>query len=657
MEAILNRSILAAPRRASTWPLQACSCLFVGLAVAGTSAKAQQVQPAAAENSVLVIGSRLPVTPSGLAQNFTIIDQQQIRAGHPARLEDILARTEGVYVDQAGTGGYSSLYLRGAENSHLLIMVDGVKMNDPTTTRGSAYDLSSIDIAQVERIELLRGPASAIYGGEALAGVLNIIMKKPEGAAVQGSAYAAWGQGDYRKIGGAASFGNQSLTGQFSAGTSNDGSRSSDSLLKLDTVSGAIGLAPGSAVDARIFGHRNTRKGLAYPDDSGGPRLAVIRDKTVRESTDSVFGVQLGWGELQTVRLNGVASVQDRSEHADNAAVDAGIRFPVPAFLSDTEFRRSSLRMTGTREWGPAFSLVAGAEYQKEEGGFSSLGDFDFDGRADDLSFDLTRSTSSMFAEGYARILAGPSLQVGVRRDKITRVGGVTTWHLGAVWPLPDRGATFKASYSEGFKAPSFFALGFPIGANPGLAPETSRNFELIWAQRLDAGGSLLQISAYRIDYRNLVDFVVDPVTFAPLNVNRGLIVVKGIEPKLNWQLSEDLKLRIGLTYLDVGTQDGLAALRNRPVKTASAAAEYKVDRSSSVFAALNYTGDFLDRSNPTADITLGSYSLLDVGYTFNSGPLQATVAIDNLLDRRFEQFVGFPGQERRLRVGMLLRF
>ena len=244
-----------------------------------------------------------------------------------------------------------------------------------------------------------------------------------------------------------------------------------------------------------------------------------------------------------------------------------------------------------------------------------------------------------------------------MRRDKISRIDGVTTWHLGSVWPLPNRSSTFKASYSEGFKAPSFFALGFPIGANPDLEPETSRNVELIWAQRLDARGSLLQISAYRIDYRNLVDFVVDPVTFAPLNVNRGLIVVKGIEPKLNWQVSDDLKLRIGLTYLDVSTQDGLAALRNRPTKTASAGAEYKVDKSSSVFAALNYTGHFLDRSNPTGDITQGSYSLLDVGYMFNSGPLQATVAIDNLLDRSFEQFVGFPGQERRLRVGMRVSF
>jgi len=304
-----------------------------------------------------------------------------------------------------------------------------------------------------------------------------------------------------------------------------------------------------------------------------------------------------------------------------------------------------------------ALSLVAGAEYQKEEGGFSSLGDFDFDGNADNLDFELTRTTTSVFAEGYAQVVKELSLQVGVRHDKITDIDGVTTWHLGAVWELPNRSTTFKASYSEGFKAPSFFALGFPIGANPDLQPETSRNFELTWAQRLDAKGSLLQVSVYQIDHKNLVDFVVDPNTFAPMNVNRGLIVVKGIEPKLNWRVSDDLLVRIGLTYLDISEQDGLAPLRNRPTKTASAGVEYNFDKASSVFAVLNYTGNFLDRSNPTGDITLGSYSILDAGYTFNAGPVQATFAIDNLLDRSYEQFVGFPGQERRVRMGLRVSF
>lgn len=94
--------------------------------------------------TVIVTGTRLPASAAGLAQSVTVIDQAEIQRLHAARVEDILGRVTGAYVDQAGaTGSFASMYMRGAENSHLLILLDGVKLNDPTTTRGSAYDLSA----------------------------------------------------------------------------------------------------------------------------------------------------------------------------------------------------------------------------------------------------------------------------------------------------------------------------------------------------------------------------------------------------------------------------------------------------------------------------------------------------------------------------------
>ena len=117
----------------------------------------------------------------------------------------------------AQSGGFVSLYMRGAENSHLLILLDGVKLNDPTTTRGSAFDLSAIDVSQIERIEVLRGPASAVYGGEALAGVVHIITKRAVAAGVGGSGYVAAGGDDHRKIGGTVSFGSDNRAARRSA--------------------------------------------------------------------------------------------------------------------------------------------------------------------------------------------------------------------------------------------------------------------------------------------------------------------------------------------------------------------------------------------------------------------------------------------------------
>ena len=103
-------------------------------------------------------------------------------------------------------------------------MIDSVRVNDPTTTRGSAYDLSSIDIYQLDRIEVLRGPASAIYGADALAGVVNFISKKGKQSGVGGTAYGAIGQYEYQKAGGSVSGGNDMVQGLLSAGYSHEGS-------------------------------------------------------------------------------------------------------------------------------------------------------------------------------------------------------------------------------------------------------------------------------------------------------------------------------------------------------------------------------------------------------------------------------------------------
>ena len=632
-------------------PVAALCRSMLWLNVAGLSSMAlaqTSATPTSGLPAVLVTASRLPSTPSGLAQNVTVIDQQQLQEANPARLEDILARVTGVYVDQAGkAGGFASLYMRGAENSHLLIMVDGVKVNDPTTTRGSAYDLSSIDVSQIERIEILRGPASAIHGGEALAGVLNIITKKPVGAGLQGSAYGALGQDHYQKIGGSVGFGSETLRAQVGVGRSEDGSSGSDASLRQTTFSGNLRFTPGGGVEGEAFAHRTERKSEAFPDDSGGPRLAVVRQKTLRDATDWLYGVQGGMGITPTLRLQAGVSIYDRKEHADNAPIDGGVRFPVPGFVSDTSFRRTVVHATGTQQLGPDASLVVGLEHQNEDGKLTSVGDFFGLGSPQTLPFDLKRSTNSVFVEGRMQVLPALALQAGLRHDKVEGLSGETTPHLGAVWGLPNGATTLKASYGEGFKPPSFFALGFPIGANPNLRPERSRNLEVTAAHRIDGENTGVQISVFQITIKDLVDF--DGNTFT--NVNRGKIVISGVEPTLKWQVLDQVRTQIGLTLLNISERDGLAPLRNRPEKRATAALTYDIDPRSSVLAVLNTTGGFLDRSNPTGDIYLSGFTTLDASYSIRFGPLHAKVAVDNVLDRKYEQFVGFPGQDRRLRV------
>jgi len=597
---------------------------------------------------VTIVGSRLLSTPTGLAQNVTVIDAKQIQELNPSRVEDILSQVGGVYVDSAGkTGGFSSLYMRAGENSHLLVMIDGVKVNDSTTTRGSAYDLSSIDVNQIERIEILRGPGSAIYGGEALAGVINIITRRRTGTGVQGSVYGGLGQENYSRAGGTVSMGDDALRGQLSLGTMRDGKSTDDAYLRLNTFSGALRFAPGNQFDGEVFAHHTERKSGAFPDDSGGPRLAVNRAKTIRDANDTTYGLHLGWGELQSLRIQGQASVYERKEKADNAAIDAGVRFPVPQFTTDSDFKRTSLQLTAAHNWSATTSMVVGVERQNEKGELTSVGIFGFGGNPDVLTFALDRGTNSIFAEGRFEVAPAVEVQLGIRHDKVEALSGETTPHLGLVWTLPGAGTTLKASYSEGFKPPSFFALGFPIGANPNLKPEQSKNTELTLVQRLGSDGSTAQVSVYQIDYKNLVDF--DANTFT--NVNRGKIVVKGIEPSLNLRIASAVRAQVTATLLDISERDGLAPLRNRPERRLTAYTVYDVTDRSSLHAALNCTGNFLDRSNPTGDIEMPGFATVDAGYTLRWQQFRFTLSVDNLFNRYYEQFVGFPSQDRRFRI------
>jgi vitamin B12 transporter len=621
---------------------------MIGLAAA-LACLSQPVQAQSEGQTVVVTGTRLPLTATGLAQNVTVIDQKEIQEINPARIEDLLAHVTGAYVDQAGmAGGFASLYMRGAENSHLLILLDGVKLNDPTTTRGSAYDLSSIDISQIDRIEVLRGPASAVYGGEALAGVVHIITRRATQTGVSGSAYVAAGGEGHRKLGGAVAFGQDNLRAQISAGRSEEGESGDDNgSVRLNTVSGSLQFAPGGGIEGEVFGTHIDRKGEAFPDDSGGPRLAVNREHSFRDSTDQIYGVKLAGGDARRVLVKGGVSVFDRTEHADNAFVDAGVRFPVPAYVSDTDFRRTNVFVTATHEYSNAASVIVGYEHQNEEGSLTSVGDFFFIGSPQTLTFELDRSTDSVFAEGRFKLTPEVSAQIGLRYDKVEGLGGVSTPHIGLLWDLPNGATTLKASYNEGFKPPSFFALGFPIGGNPDLRPERSKNLEFIAAHRIDNAGSVAQVSVFRTDYTDLVDF--DGATFT--NINRGTIVIKGIEPEIKLRLAERWRLQFGATLLNIDEQDGLQPLRNRPEQRATAAATYDIDGRSTVFVGLNYTGDFLDRSNPTGDIQMPGFTVVDAAYSIRFGSLRIKLAIDNLFDKDYEQFVGFPALGRRLRA------
>src|SRR6185312_10042310 len=209
--------------------------------------------------------------------NVSVLDASQIAARNPSSVVDLLRDLPGLYVQQSGgRGSVVSVFTRGAQPNFTLVLLDGVKANDPTNTRGGSYDFSTLDLNDVERIELVRGPASAIYGSDALSGVINIISRHGSTAPDAGLSAEGGSFGYVRAAG--------HVSGPIGGATANLGLSYTDSgmpveggSLKGTNLDGALDLPEVAGTAISVTGRYNNSIATSFPDSSGGPRLSVLR--------------------------------------------------------------------------------------------------------------------------------------------------------------------------------------------------------------------------------------------------------------------------------------------------------------------------------------------------------------------------------------------
>jgi outer membrane cobalamin receptor len=206
-------------------------------------------------------------------------------------------------------------------------------------------------------------------------------------------------------------------------------------------------------------------------------------------------------------------------------------------------------------------------------------------------------------------------------------------------------------SYATGFKPPSLFALGHPLVGNVQLKPEQSRTVELAIAS--DSNTTAARPIAYRAAvfhsaYENLVDFDAGP---PPRLVNRSEVEIKGYEAAVSARVSDSLNLRAGATGLSFALPEGTPDLRNRPRFRATASAAYSVTPHVTASLYGSWVGRIFDSSVPTGSAYLPPYPLFDASLAFGARDMQIVIAVDNMLDRHFQQFIGFPSRGRRVRL------
>lgn len=609
------------------------------LALAAYAPGADAAPLAPGPEPIVVTASR---TTQGPTSGVAIVDSAEIGRMQPASLLEVLDDLAGIRAfSTGGIGGGSFLSIRGGEPNFTLVLVDGIKVNDPTNSRGGAFDFLAIDPSLVAQVEVARDAVSAIHGSDALSGVVNIRLRAPSAGETGPMLRAQTGSRGDVDLGlgfrGAWQGGGLLLSGSWF---------DSDGLDPGSTLERRQGLA---RLDQRLGGFEARLIGLyadadrsGFPEDSGGRLLAINRERETHDLEMRLVGLTLRRSTGATVRPNLSLSYSRQTDLSATPAIAPGVLDGVPAFTADTSFSRfEAVGDVGVHR-GP-LSATLGLAWQRESGRSDGTIDVGF---PLPTRFDEVRTTRSLFAEATVRPAAGLELNFAGRHDRVADGPHASTGRAAISWQPGGGGPRLFARIGNGYKLPSLFALGHPLIGNPALRPERSRNLEagIDWR---DPAGNAARLTFFDNRFRDLIDF--DPVSFTL--VNRDRVGVQGAELEGHVAIGPRIGLSAALTWLDL---DSPTPLRGRPQWQGSVHAVWQVQDGLELSTAVRANSDFNDSSIPTGFVVTGGHAEWDLGLRYQLSPeLGLEAALRNLTDSRHQDAVGFPAPGRLVRLSL----
>jgi outer membrane cobalamin receptor len=598
-------------------------------------------------DTLVVMATRLKSGLFEIPQTIEIITAGDIAARQAPNVTELLRQAAGLNVIQQGArGGVTSVVLRGGESNFSVVLIDGVKVNDSTNTRGGSYDFSYLDLASIERVEIVRGPMSAIYGSDALAGVINIITRPPDNGAELRAEVGGHGLQSGRVAVGGDRGNLQGMIGVRALREDGDIEGASYEDWGLD---GSIRFDFGESGEAGLLFRHQDAESTSFPEDSGGPVFAVIREvdeRAVRETHGRLFlsrSIGNNWQSDFSI------SRYDRNEQADSPGIAPGVFDGVPPNSADTDFVRSQLSAAFSSDLTENTAIVFGGEWQREEG--ESIGVLDI-GFPLPTDFRLDRDTLSAFTEIDFRVNR-LLLQGSLRWDDPGGIDGESSSQIGASFTLPGDAGGLRLNWGDAFKAPSFFALGHPLVGNPDLESETATSVDFGY-RRIVGSSASIDISIYRNEFENLIDF--DPALFT--NVNRSKVVTEGVELSARFAIGSSVEVDLHLTYAEAEIKDSDAILRGRPKWRGGITANWQINDQWLFAGSLLSLDEFYEVSIPTGGLFLDGYERLDLALSFAaSDKLHIGFAVDNVLDAEYFEAVGFPAAGIRGRVNATYQF
>jgi vitamin B12 transporter len=643
--------------------------LSITALLAPSIALSETAAPAAPPTEEMIVtASHTPRSRTTLSQSVSVIEAEQLNSSISTSLDDVLRFIPGLQVTREGArGGRSQISLRGLDPNHVVILIDGVRLNDPTNSRGGSFDPTTLALLDIERVEIVRGALSAVYGSDALAGAINIITKRAAPSdPLEASVRIRGGRFHTGNVIAQASTGLGNSVGlSFGAALDTFRDPNSDGGYDGTNLKAKINAPLPGGVDLEGFFRLARGSARGFPESSGGPELATLRTMEDRNIREILFGGSL---KVPILDLGGVelrVSRASRREKIDSPGIDPVLPFnpftDVPPSRNSDEYWRWDLSLVsnwtppqieiGPLNLGTRFLIGADAAFENGE----SDAFLNFGGGFESQAFYDHRRTVGVFVEVEESIGEYLTLSGSLRFDTTPDENDRFSPALGAALKIPYTTMVAFGNYSEGFKRPSFYALGSPLIGNPALRLETSRGWELgIRATALD-GKLRGQLSYFDTKVNNLIDF--DTLTFSL--INRSRLVSQGVELEFSWQALEWLDLRGGVTY----NQTNFAGLSepdptNRP--NWRSYAEFAIEPVPSVELALRILA--VSSVKATSFQTgariknLNAYGRVDIRAAWSATDwIDLFIEIENLTNRTYREAVGFESPGIAPRAGITL--
>jgi vitamin B12 transporter len=605
-------------------------------AVAASSGGNSVTNEAESLPSILVTGTRIPTPPENTASPVTVITRDEILATQQRLVADVLRAETGVDIVRSGQpGGNTSLFLRGANSSHTLVLVDGIRMNN---SFNNAFDFSQLAADNIEQIEILRGPQSTLYGSEALGGVINIVTKQAEGKPT-GSLQAEYD-----------SFNTWLTRGSFAmregkASMSADASFAASDGDRVNSDSDALNLSARAGYD---FCSKFRVGVLAtyLKSEAGAPNDRFTNDPNDRFKNENwLVGLTLeadptSWWSAKLV----LSHARERGLFLQPV--------PNPPFLFG-DYTSETIAYRDQADFQNIFTPVDG--HKILVGGTFEDASADY---TDNYSaFNRNANTRSAYAQYEFSPHARVTLTAGGRVDDSDAFGTHGTYRFGSRYTVPGAETILRANVGTGFRAPSISQLYYPFYSNPNLRPEESLGWDVGFEQplvkeKLRAGATF---------FHNDFDDLIAPSGFTIKNVSRARTL--GIENFVSWMPLTNLTFRAAYTWLDAKDLSGGDRLMRRPEHRGNFSANWGFLRGLSANLNLTVVGEradsYFDNTTFTSTrVRVPGYTKLDLALRWQATKhFELYGRVENLLDENYEEVYGFPALGRFFGAGVTARF